>query len=132
MKRRFTDATLTGWKNYGGRGISFDSRWNDFELFLEDMGEPGPGESLDRIDNDGVYSKANCRWATRLTQRRNSRAVLRWLNVFGERIVLKDAVEKYGVVEYQAVVMRLHRGWNEEEALTTPKTSRWKRTKVTQ
>jgi hypothetical protein len=53
------------------------ARWNDFWVFLADMGcaECWHGEiSLDRIDNNGDYTPANCRWATSTTQVRNSRA----------------------------------------------------------
>ena len=63
------------WKNYGGRGIRICDRWlNSFEVFLKDMGErPGREFSIDRINPDGNYEPGNCRWADRLTQRRNRR-----------------------------------------------------------
>ena len=45
---------------YQGRGIGFDPRWNDFAVFLADMGrKPSPKHSLDRIDNDKGYSPQN-------------------------------------------------------------------------
>ena len=62
------------WKNYGGRGITFDERWDDVTAFLSDVGlRPSPEYSLDRIDNDGPYAPGNVRWATRVEQIANQR-----------------------------------------------------------
>lgn len=75
IKRRCYDPTRPAWKYYGGRGITVCERWRaSFGAFLADMGpKPSPDLSIDRIDNDGNYEPGNCRWATHLQQRHNSR-----------------------------------------------------------
>lgn len=50
-------------------------RWEKFENFLADMGEPPPGMTLERKNNDKGYGPSNCRWATPAEQARNKRNV---------------------------------------------------------
>ena len=74
MRTRCTNPKVPHYHNYGGRGISICSEWNDFAVFLRDMGECPAGMSIDRFpNNDGNYEPGNCRWATRLEQRLNQR-----------------------------------------------------------
>ena len=76
MKERCNNPAHSSYKNYGARGISYDPHWEDFETFVADMGkcpERVDPLSLDRVDNNGDYSKDNCRWATRSQQTFNSR-----------------------------------------------------------
>lgn len=75
MKKRCSNPKNAGYPNYGGRGISVCSRWREsFEAFISDMGwRPAAGLQIDRIDNDGNYEPANCRWTTRSENCRNRR-----------------------------------------------------------
>ena len=82
--------------DYGGRGISVCERWNDFEAFLEDLGERPEGMTLDRIDPDKNYTPENCRWAPPKKQARNTRRA-RFIHIDGEDLPLMDVAESLGI-----------------------------------
>lgn len=73
MRTRCNNPNDEHWPNYGGRGIKIDPKWNDFNVFFNDMGNRPRGHTLDRIDNNGNYSKENCRWVTNKIQCANKR-----------------------------------------------------------
>jgi hypothetical protein len=104
-------------KNYGGRGITVDERWNDFETFFRDMGpRPSPSHSIDRKDNNKGYSPENCRWATRQEQNNNTRA-----NVFLEHNGQRKTVTQWAkdtAIARRTLQCRLERGLPVSEALS--------------
>ena len=76
MIRRCTNHKATGYKNYGGRGITVCDEWTDVVVFVAWCEATHPnivGVTLDRIDNDKGYSPENCRWADKVTQNTNQR-----------------------------------------------------------
>lgn len=78
MLRRCQRPNAPEYKNYGGRGITVCERWQKFEMFFEDMGDPPDGKWIDRIDNNGNYEPGNCQWRSpqdQLNNRRNNRVL---------------------------------------------------------
>lgn len=81
--------------SYGGRGINVCKRWEKFENFLADMGEPPTGLTLERKDNNKGYTPRNCVWASRFEQNRNKRSNV-WIKLKGKSVILTDALKQLG------------------------------------
>lgn len=126
MRGRCLNQKNSGYRDYGGRGISICDRWlngdgikTGFQCFLQDMGpRPNRSYSLDRIDNNGNYEPANCRWATDTQQARNRRST-RVVNLGGERVALAEACERLGV-SFSFINGRMQQGFTFERALAQP------------
>lgn len=81
MKNRCYRPATSSFQYYGARGIQVCDRWrfgehgkSGFGCFIEDMGRrPDPLMSIERVNNDGDYEPANCKWVTKKEQSGNRR-----------------------------------------------------------
>lgn len=117
MKSRCDNKNHQFYHHYGQRGISYQSDWKEFSNFLRDMGLKPKNKSLDRIDNNGNYSKSNCRWATEIEQKNNMRTN-RLLTHNGKTQTMAEWAREIGI-NYRTLKSRLNiRKWPLEKALT--------------
>lgn len=118
IRQRCMNPNDKGYKDYGGRGIKVCERWNDFTLFLEDMGErPSPKHTIERRDVNGDYCPENCYWAAdRFIQNNNTRK-----NVFlthdGQTMTVSQWSRERDI-PISTLWKRILRGWSTEDALT--------------
>jgi hypothetical protein len=119
MRRRCNGVTSVNFHSYGGRGITVDSRWDDFLQFIADMGDKPDGTTLDRIDNDKGYGPGNCRWATHHEQGNNKRSNIK-ITYNGITCSMREWDRRQGF-KRGVIGNRITRwGWSIERALTTP------------
>ena len=110
MRQRCSNSQNDCYPYYGGRGIRVDPRWEDFAAFWQDMGPTyRAGLTLDRRDNDGPYTKNNCRWVSRTTQMRNTRRN-RLIETPVGSLLLCEAVT-VSDLHRATIVSRIKRNW---------------------
>lgn len=109
MKSRCYSPSTKKCRDYQIKGIIVCSEWlNDFDKFLEDMGECPNNLSLDRIDNDKSYYKENCRWTTNSEQAKNRGNFNKVFTYNGKSQVLKDWARELGF-KYTTLWNRIYR-----------------------
>lgn len=119
MHRRCSDPRDKSYKYYGARGISVCETWQDFEVFVADMGLPPKGGTIDRINNDGNYEKGNCKWNSAKEQNNNRRDNFH-ITYNGKTLTMAQWADRLGM-RYGTLQMRIWKyGWSVEEALTRP------------
>jgi hypothetical protein len=120
IKKRCLNKNNNAYNNYGGRGITIDVSWLDFQVFYEDMGpRPSSAHSVERVDNDLGYCKSNCIWATQPVQAGNKRNN-HLITFNGETHHLAMWAREVGISE-DCLERRLNLlKWPIERALTTP------------
>ena len=110
------------YETYGGRGIKVCSEWlNDFYSFRDWALTNGYTDNLtlDRVDVEGNYEPANCRWASQKTQNNNRRNNV-VVTYNGETMTLHELSERYTDVPYKTLWKRINAGWSLHDAIETP------------
>lgn len=97
MKTRCDNPENKYYTYYGGRGITYCSKWKTFEGFWEDMADTYSDDlTLNRRDNDGMYCKENCEWDTKNFQghmrRKQDGTALKSIGVLFDKKALKYRV----------------------------------------
>ena len=128
LKKRCTDKNTVAYKNYGGRGITYDTSWDKFENFYEDMGDSFNehikefGEkdtSIDRVNVDGNYCKENCKWST-VKEQQNNKRTNHYLYYKGKKYTLMELSEEFNIL-YGTLKSRINKcKWPVDKAVETP------------
>jgi len=121
MIQRCESPASTSWDRYGAKGVSVCEEWHDFQVFKEWAVGNGYTDSLtlDRINSNGNYCPANCRWAS-IREQANNKLKTLWIEFNGEKLPLSYWADKLGM-SYHTLYDRLYRWrWPVEKAFTTP------------
>lgn len=124
MRSRCNLKTNHNYHGYGGRGIKVCDSWegeNGFKCFYEWSMRNGYTDKLtiDRIDNNGMYSPDNCRWTDMKTQCNNTRR-----NVLVEYKGKTKTIGQWAVelnLKYSRIYSRIAKlGWSAVDAFEKP------------
>jgi len=115
--------THESYQNYGARGIIICDEWKTNYVAFRDWFYSVGGDStltIDRIDNSGPYSPANCKLSTAKEQARNRRTS-RVLEYKGASKTLAEWSELLGI-PYARIFARISKlGWSIEDAFEKDK-----------
>jgi hypothetical protein len=118
MRKRCNSKNNPEYKNYGGRGITICSEWDDFAVFARWAEETGykDGLGLRRLDNDGPFSPSNCKWAVS----GGGGYFPRFLTHNGVTKSVKEWAKELGCAPW-VLTLRLDKlDWSVEKTVTTP------------
>jgi hypothetical protein len=120
MKSRCNNPNRPEYKRYGGRGIKVCERWlKSFQNFYDDMGQrPSKYHQIDRINNDGNYEPANCKWVMP-SENANNTSANRLITWNGETRTITEWARSLNL-NRAAIGKRLANGWTVEQSLTIP------------
>ena len=113
MLNRCRNEKAANYAWYGAKGIHVCPAWDDFEVFVRDMGERPKGYFLNRIDKSGSYEPQNCCWTPRGALRGKQ------VTFMGATCSIAEWSRRTGI-SAGTIRARIRSGWNIEKAITFP------------
>ena len=110
MKTRCYNPKVSGFENYGGRGIAICNDWkDDFVNFYDWAMATGYNDNLtiERVDVNGNYEPKNCMWIEACEQSKNRRSNI-YIELNGKVNTLKGWCNELGL-PYKIVHQRMKR-----------------------
>lgn len=120
IKTRCLNPNDHAFPRYGGRGILLCKEWMDFAVFHEWAINNGYKDNLtiERVDLNGNYEAANCKWITKGDQA-NNRKSSRFISFENNQYTLSQLARKHSI-SVPLLHARLSRGWTIEDAVKEP------------
>jgi hypothetical protein len=120
MKQRCSNPNRADYSLYGGKGIKVCQSWLDFEEFLKWSLKNGYAKnlSIDRIDTNGDYEPANCRWVTNIRQQ-NNKSNNHFITYMGKTMSMKDWSRRLKI-PYKTLKARASLGWDPTRMFNAP------------
>lgn len=121
MLERCKNTNRHDYKYYGGKGVTVCEEWKVFEVFAKWAHESGYAEnlSIDRIDSNGDYTPANCRWADWVTQMNNTNRN-HFITANGETHTVAEWSRITGI-SLSTLNYRISGGWKPEDIISKSK-----------
>ncbi len=121
MKQRCNNPKSKSYKNYGGNGVTYDPKLEDFEVFMSIIGpksKPTNLYTIDRIDGSKGYEIDNIKWSTKKEQAQNMKSNRR-VTYNNETKILIEWARLYNINVF-TLWSRLDRGWPLHDAFNIP------------
>jgi hypothetical protein len=120
MLNRCFNKNVKSFVDYGNRGITVCREWLEYEPFSQWAKRNGYKKTLtiERIDNNGDYEPANCKFISKAAQANNKRNN-RFLLFKGKSLTVAQWGRKTGI-HPGTIESRLKAGWETKKALTHP------------
>jgi hypothetical protein len=119
MKTRCNNSRRKDYKYYGGRGITYDPRYETFDNFYQDFGANFKvGLSIERVNVNANYTFDNITFIPRNEQPKNTNRVHRVIWE-GKEHILSELAPKFDMTS-GAIIGRMLGGMTVEQALLTP------------
>lgn len=122
MMRRCYTTDRPDYQHYRNVKVRMCDEWlNDFDAFASWSLENGAemGLSLDRIDNNGIYSPDNCRWTVKRVQANNT-STNDYIAYDGRTQTIADWAKEYKI-PYFRLYSRIMKGWDMKKCLEQPR-----------